>query len=163
MKTCRFVCWVFFLTGFSPSFAFYGMSTLRRKVCVPKFSGAVYCSWFIHFFRTFWRRSGFWRSEEEERLMCVNLPNMKVSIKSYISPLSGLKDGIVDIKTRRKYCPFNLGFTWRLFTYYKWIINNWRLDGLVSNCIMELFGETLSIYYFIGYYEVARKTGLKIA
>ena len=39
----------FFLTGFSPSFAFYGMSTLRRKVCVPKFSSAVYCSWFIHF------------------------------------------------------------------------------------------------------------------
>ena len=35
---------VFFLTGFLPSFAFYGMSTLRRKVCVPKFSSAVYCS-----------------------------------------------------------------------------------------------------------------------
>ena len=35
---------VFFLTGFLPSFVFYGMSTLRRKVCVPRFSSAVYCS-----------------------------------------------------------------------------------------------------------------------
>ena len=35
--------------------------------------------------------------------------------------------------------------------------------GLVSNCIMELFCETLSLYYFIAYYEVALKTELKIA
>ena len=38
------VCLLVFLTGFLPSFAFYGMSTLRRKVCVSKFSSAVYCS-----------------------------------------------------------------------------------------------------------------------